>query len=178
MASKLPTKYTPVELRARHDGWTAQKQIAFLEALADTACIDDACRHVGMSDTSAYRLRRHPSANAFRAAWYAAVDHGLQRLEQEVISRAVNGVSRPVFYKGEQVGEWRKYDERLAMFLLSSRRPERFGKWIDRTFEFESESGDETACRFDDRLFDIEVHGDRHDEEEEEDDDSPHSLPE
>jgi len=49
--------FTPAELRPRRDGWTAEKQITFIEALTETACVDEACRRVGMSDTSAYKLR-------------------------------------------------------------------------------------------------------------------------
>lgn len=49
------------------------------------------------------------------------------------LSPAINGVSRPVFYKGEQVGERRYYDERLTMFLLRYRDPFRYGKWRDQT---------------------------------------------
>lgn len=45
--------FTPVPLRARHDGWTADKQIAFIEALAETACVEEACRRVGMTAQSA-----------------------------------------------------------------------------------------------------------------------------
>ena len=48
-------------------------------------------------------------------------------------SRALHGVPRPIFYKGEQVGEWRHYDERLTMFLLRTRRPDRYGRWIEQT---------------------------------------------
>ena len=124
--------FTPVSLRPRHDGWTAQKQIAFIEALAETACVEEACRRVGMSDSAAYRLRRRPCGAPFREAWDAALDYALHRLEQAALGRALNGVPRPVFYKGEQVGEWREFDERLAMFLLRNRRPARFGKWIER----------------------------------------------
>jgi hypothetical protein len=113
--------FTPVALRARHDGWTAEKQIAFIEALAETACVEEACRRVGMSDSSAYQLRRRPRGFAFRQAWDAALDYALNRLEQAALSRALNGVPRPVFYKGEQVGEWREYDERLTIFLLRNR---------------------------------------------------------
>ena len=64
-----------------------------------------------------------------------------------MLSRALNGVPRPVFYKGEQVGEWREYDERLAMFILRNRRPARFGKWIDRMLmadPFAQEDADES----------------------------------
>ena len=68
----------------------------------------------------------------FREAWDAALDYALHRLEQAALSRALNGVARPVFHKGEQVGEWRDYDERLTMFLLKNRRPARFGKWMDK----------------------------------------------
>ena len=124
--------FTPVPLRARHDGWTAERQIAFIEALAETACVEEACRRVGMSDSSAYRLRRRPKGALFREAWDAALDYGLHRLEQAALSRALNGVPRPVFHKGEQVGEWRHFDERLTMFLLKTRRPARFGKWMDK----------------------------------------------
>ena len=32
--------FTPVPVRARHDGWTVAKQYAFIEALADTGIVD------------------------------------------------------------------------------------------------------------------------------------------
>lgn len=128
----LPAEFHPVELRPRHDGWTAEKQIAFIEALAETACVEHACRQVGMTPQSAYRLRRRECAAAFRRAWDDALDYALHRLEHAALSRALDGVARPVFYRGEQVGEWREYDERLTMFLLRHRRPQRFGRWIER----------------------------------------------
>ncbi|MEO8176194.1 MAG: hypothetical protein ABI626_06000 [Sphingomicrobium sp.] len=100
---------------------------------------------------SAYALRRRPCARHFRAAWDAALDMGVHRLEQVARGRALNGVPRPVFHKGEQVGEWREYDERLTMFLLRYRRPARFGAQLDHgpaaPAEFEAE--DEAATRLD-----------------------------
>jgi len=124
--------FTPVPVRERRDGWTAQRQLEFLEALAATACVEEAARHVGMSERSAYRLRLRVGARNFRAAWDAALDIGVHRLEQAALGRALRGVSRPVFYRGEQVGEWREYDERLAMFLLRYRRRLRFGAALDQ----------------------------------------------
>lgn len=131
--------FTPVVLRARHDGWTAEKQIAFIEALAETGIVEDACRRVGMSDTSAYALRHRPRAASFRKAWEAAMDYSLHRAEEDAFVRSRRGVARPIFYKGVQVGEWRHFDERLTMFLLRTRRPERYGKWIDRTLAPDNE---------------------------------------
>ncbi|MBX9858014.1 MAG: hypothetical protein K2Y20_00300, partial [Sphingomonas sp.] len=52
--------FAPAPLRTRHDGWSAQRQRDFITALADSGCITLACRAVGVSPQSAYRLRRHP----------------------------------------------------------------------------------------------------------------------
>ena len=116
----------------RYDGWTADRQAAFLTALAACGSVRDACKAVGMSNVSAYRLRARPSAIAFRRAWDAALDCAMHRFEEAALSRAINGVPRPIFYQGEQVGEWRDHDERLAMFLLRYRRGHRYGSHLDR----------------------------------------------
>ncbi len=134
--------FTPVPVRLRHDGWTVEKQYAFIEALAETGIVEEACRRVGMSRTSADNLRRRPEGVHFRRAWQAAVDYSLYRLEEEVHARARRGVPRPIFYKGEQVGEWRHFDERLTMFLLRSYRPDRYGRAAD-LLPAPSEDGEE-----------------------------------
>ena len=148
----LPAPFTPVPLRPRHDGWMAQKQVAFIRALAETACVEHACRHVGMTVQSAYRLRRRECGAAFRQAWDGALDYSLQRLEQAAVSRALNGVPRPVFHNGEQVGEWRTYDERLTMFLLRNRRPQRFGRWIERVLVPDVHADSDPAFRMADDI--------------------------
>lgn len=124
--------FVPASPRERHDGWTPDKQVAFIEALAETACVTEACERVGQSPSTAYRLRRRADAYSFRAAWDAALDHAVRRLSDAAFSRALNGVTRPVFFQGEQVGERRYYDERLTMFLLRYRDPDTYGKWRDR----------------------------------------------
>ena len=128
-----PTPFDPVPLRRRHDGWTPERQIGFIEALAECGCVDEACQRVGISRASAYALRVRPDAIAFRMAWDAALDLAVKALSDAVFARALHGVSRPVFYKGEQVGERIYFDERLAMFVLRYRDPCRYGAWLDRT---------------------------------------------
>jgi hypothetical protein len=123
--------FTPVPVRPRRDGWTVERQIAFVEKLADTNSITAACKHVGMSRESVRKLRRHPAGGDFRDACDAALDCGYADLEEAAAERAKNGVPRPIFYKGEQVGEWRHFDERLTMFLLRFRRRHRFGAGVD-----------------------------------------------
>jgi hypothetical protein len=127
-----PLGFEPVPLRYRHDGWTPDRQLEFIQALADCGCVDTACRAVGMSRESAYALRRRPDAKAFRLAWAAAKDVMVERLDDAAMSRAINGVPVPIFHSGEQVGERRHYDERLTMFLLRYRHPVRYGRWRDR----------------------------------------------
>jgi hypothetical protein len=157
---------TPVPLRARHDGWTPDRQILFIEALAESGCVEEACRRAGMSDSAAYKLRNRPSGRAFRLAWDAALDCALQRIEHAAFGRSLNGVARPVFHKGEQVGEWRHFDERLTMFLLRARRSGRYGRWIDGMIgpDDEDEAHD-AAIRLDGGISRIEWQGDDEDNE-------------
>jgi hypothetical protein len=123
--------FEPVPVRPRHDGWTVEKQYTFVEALAQTGIVEEACRRVGMTRTSFDKLRHRPCGVHFRRACQAALDYGLHRVEENAHRRAREGVARPIFHKGEQVGEYRHFDERLTMFLLRSYRPERYGKARD-----------------------------------------------
>ena len=119
---------------------------AFIEALAETGIVEEACRRVGMSRTAADNLRRRACGAPFRRAWEAALDYSLYRIEEDAFTRSRRGVARPIFHKGEQVGEWRHYDERLTMFLLRSYRPDRYGKARDRLLAPEcDEFGEEYA---------------------------------
>lgn len=125
------TPFVPVSVRARHDGWTPIRQVAFVKALAACACIEEACAAVGISPRAYYDLRSRPDAGSFRQAVDAALDFGVGRLADAMLGRALNGEATPIFYKGEQVGERRRFDNRLGMFILRARAPERYGKWRD-----------------------------------------------
>lgn len=87
-------------------------------------------RHVATLGLRPARARI--DAISFRNAWDTALDYAVRRLFDAVFSRAINGVPVPKFYRGEQIGERRHYDERLAMFILRYRDPLRYGKWLDR----------------------------------------------
>ncbi len=127
-----PHPFVPVPVRPRHDGWMPERQIAFIEALAESGCVGEACGRVGMSTESAYTLRRHLGGRDFRLAWDAALDFAIRRLSDAAFSRALHGVVVPHFYKGELIGEHRRYDEALTRFLLRYRDPLRYSKARDR----------------------------------------------
>ncbi len=121
--------FTPVPRKCpRHDGWTPLRQQTFIEALADTDSIAAACKAVNMSQRGAYFLRRQPGADSFRAAWSAALDLGVQRIEDVAMDRALNGVDEPLYSYGKLVGTRKRYNDRLLMFMLRNRAPDRFAE--------------------------------------------------
>jgi hypothetical protein len=123
---ELPA-FTPVPRQyRRHDGWTPERQRGFIEALADTGSVETAARAVDMSTEGAYQLRRQPGAGEFRAAWEAALALGIQRIEDVAMDRALNGTEEPVYSYGKLVGTRIKHNDRLLMFMLRNRAPERF----------------------------------------------------
>ncbi len=114
---QLPA-FEPVPRKYRHDGWTPERQRAFIGALADTGSVSRAARHVNMSPEGAYYLRRQVGSEGFRRAWEAALDLGVQRLKDVAYERAIDGELRPVFVGGKLKGFRRVRNDRLLMFCL------------------------------------------------------------
>jgi hypothetical protein len=94
----------------------------------------------------------------------------------------LKGVDRPIFYQGEQVGEYRHYDERLTMFLLRSYRPERYGKALGRLLVADDEEDRDEYARndpgidLDGQLTGIEFLASDVPADSEADDDEPYAL--
>lgn len=124
--SDSPHPFTPVPARARRDGLTPARQAAFVAALAETCCVTAAARAVGMSWQSAYRLRDRAGAASFAAAWNAALARPAH--PDGVFDRALAGTARPITYAGRKIGEQRRHDDRLAMYLLRVHAPARYGR--------------------------------------------------
>ncbi|WP_338426410.1 hypothetical protein [Sphingopyxis kveilinensis] len=119
--------WVPVLKKPRKDGWSPAKQRAFIEALADTGSVVTAAQRVGMSESSAYRLRRSPDAAAFDRAWSAAIDTASKKLLDTAFERAIVGSEEPVFDRdGNPVGRRLRHSDRLLMFLLRAYAPDRF----------------------------------------------------
>jgi hypothetical protein len=110
----------------RSNGWKPEVQRAFIAALAETGSVKAACRRVGRSDNGAYQLRRHPDAGEFRAAWDAAAALGVRRIEDAAMDRALYGVEETVQQRDGRVVTRTRHNERLVMFLLRNRLPNRF----------------------------------------------------
>lgn len=120
--------WVPVLRKRRKDGWTPERQRAFIGALADSGEVLAAARSVGMSDRSAYMLRRAPGAEGFAAAWEAALAASSGRLIDIAFDRAINGVEDVIIDKeGNHVYTKRKYNDRLLMFLIRAHSPQLYG---------------------------------------------------
>ena len=109
----------------RHDGWTRQRRRSFLEALAEGQRIERACAQVGMSKTSAYKLRRRDPRFAF--AWSAALQYARPDRVLSLLNPAVDGQVRIVTRKDGSVVRHHGFDNRAAMAQLS-----RLDRLVDR----------------------------------------------
>lgn len=110
--------FTPVPRKYRHDGWTPERQKAFIGALADTGSVTRAAAMVNMAQANCYTLRRAEGAESFRRAWAAALDFGVARLKDIAFERAIDGYLVPVFVAGKLMGFRRKHNDALLMFCL------------------------------------------------------------
>jgi hypothetical protein len=59
--------------KIRRDGWTAERQLRFLHALARTRSVVQAAAFAGMSRESAYRLRDRREGALFGLLWDQAL---------------------------------------------------------------------------------------------------------
>jgi hypothetical protein len=118
--SQIP--FLPVPRSPRHDGWSPERQWAFVQALADTGSVSQAARIVGKSVGSANALRRHPLAAGFRAACEAALAQALCTIEEVALDRVLNGeVETFTRGDGESIERRRPCSDRLLIHMLKTR---------------------------------------------------------
>ena len=114
--------FEPVLLRSRRDGWTPERQRAFIAWLARGLRPGRAAAWVGMSRKSAYALRSRPGGEGFAAAWDTALAiAGRRRAEAREPgdwARAVEGVLRPIRHRGRITAWDRRFDDRALLRLL------------------------------------------------------------
>jgi hypothetical protein len=63
----------PDSSKIRRDGWTPERQLRFLDTLAETRSVTRAAESAGMSRESAYRLRDRGIGALFAALWDRAL---------------------------------------------------------------------------------------------------------
>jgi len=121
-----PAKFPKSNRKPRHSEWTRPKMVQFLRELAATQSVAAAARAVGMSRTSAYNLRNRLQGTPFALGWEVALEMGMHQLAHALMDRALNGVEVQRYYHGELVSTERRYDNRLAQWVLEN--PWRMGR--------------------------------------------------
>ncbi len=94
----------------------------FLERFSLHGNFSRAAFEAGIGISTAYRYaKKNPE---FRRQFLEAEEIAGIALRDEALRRAVEGVPRAVFYKGEKCGEIRQYSNQMLIFLLRARYPE------------------------------------------------------
>lgn len=106
-----PFVFTPAPC-PRHDGWSADRQRAFIAALAAHGSIGLAARQVGMTPQTARRLRARPEAAEFARAWDAAAEEGRIRACDEALRKG-QGELVPLYRRGRLTGVRHRPNNRL-----------------------------------------------------------------
>jgi hypothetical protein len=125
-APKVP-EFDIAPTRKRHAGWTADRQRRFIDHLALTGNVGEACAVVGIASSSAYRLKNKAGAESFSRAWDAALRLCATRLTAIALDRGVNGRVERFYKDGALVMERRIPSDYLLTWLLARLDPLTFG---------------------------------------------------
>ncbi len=120
-----------VHTAPRRNSITPDLQRKFIATLAATGIVSQAALSIGKSMEAIYKLRAKSGAEGFAAAWDAAVDRGVSRLEDSALARAIEGTPEWRVASDDSVMTYgRKHNESLVMFFLRNRRPEKYSEHI------------------------------------------------
>lgn len=108
--------------KTRRRPWMA----AWLERFRETGNATLAAQAAGVARETAYLFRADNPNHPFVAEWERAAEEAIDRLEAEALRRGKEGVGEPVYYKGEVVGEIKRYSDTLLIFLLKALRPDKY----------------------------------------------------
>ena len=110
----------------RGNSITPDKQRTFIATLAASGIVTQAARSIGKSLEALYKLRHRAGAEEFSAAWDAAVERGLLRLEDCALELALQGEELPIVSAGKLLGTYRKHNFGHIRFVLMQRRAARW----------------------------------------------------
>lgn len=95
---------------------------AFLDVLSQGHTVKYAAEKAGLTYGAVqYHRRLDPE---FGEAYAEAMELGTQTLEQEARRRAVDGIDKGIYHKGELVDTEKVYSDGLLTLLLKAKRPE------------------------------------------------------
>lgn len=117
---------------------TADAREAFFKELRKHGLISTAAKAIGVSRIRIHAVMRDD--DAFKELVEEARELCWDELEHEAQRRARDGILKPVYQGGRQVGEVAEYSNDLLMFLLRGRRKKLFGNVDPKSIGTDGES--------------------------------------
>jgi hypothetical protein len=100
------------------------KKRAFLQSYEQHGYVGRAASEAGVHRTTVYDwLKSDPE---FAADVETAEKAVLERMEEEADRRAIQGMRKPVFYRGDVCGHVQEYSDNLLMFRMKALAPEKY----------------------------------------------------
>lgn len=123
-----PFPFDPVPLRSRSDGWTPERQRAFIRLIAQGLRPGRAAARLGMRRQGVYELRGRAGGEGFGAAWDAAAATVARRRVADrsgrgLYARAIEGIPVPIRHRRRVVAIERRYDNAALIRLLGMLDP-------------------------------------------------------
>lgn len=103
---------------------TPNAREAFFAAFEQRGNVTEAAKAIGIGRRRIYEVRE--SDPEFAARWKEAEQIAADTLEREAWRRAVEGVNKPIMYKGQVVEHVTEYSDQLLERLLEAHRPEKY----------------------------------------------------
>jgi hypothetical protein len=123
----MPTDRTPKNARAqalakrRAAALLKRRKALFLAEFEASHLVTAAAKAADVQRSTVYEWRA--GDEAFAREWAEVEERSIELLELEAYRRAHDGVEKPVFQGGEEVGVVQEYSDTLLIFLLKARRP-------------------------------------------------------
>jgi len=128
--------FTPTRKAAA--GWTVERQKMFILHLSSSGSVTQAAAQVGLSVSSAYRLRARPCCSNFVYAWDKAIALASRRLLSVAMDRALHGSKREYWRDGKLVAEIITPSDKLLMWIISSTKPNNMARALSARDVFDT----------------------------------------
>lgn len=100
------------------------KRERFLSTLVETGSVRLSCKAIGISRMTAHRWRN--ADEAFAREWELAKDMHVEAAMDKLAERAIIGVKRPIYQKGQLMGYETIYSDNLLIYHLERLSPFKF----------------------------------------------------
>jgi len=108
-----------------------KKKAIYIEALREKGIQREAAERAGIRRNLALDWKKQDAV--FAEACEEALEDAVDRIEQEMQRRGIDGFERPIIYKGVITGHYKEYSDALLITLAKGMRPQRYKDRTEHT---------------------------------------------